>query len=221
MGQKERGKWRVCPWVVGIYHPLRSLRRSFCKLWPNKLTKSQRQRSQGQKYKYTNTDKTSRCAPINHNQQSWAHKYKFPRMFCEIWRSIHGKKGTQNANTSPPPSSPLKAYSVCVSLLVVHIASLWNQNLNQDVFQTLGASSVDELPPELRESVQKSNRKWIENRDCIEKNLLARNLVGSFLPLFPALSDSSRLPVHICTGSEYLQRFQNQIFINPQMGWFP
>ena len=131
-------------------------------------------------------------------------------MFCEIWRSIHGKEGTQNANTSPParPPFPLKAYSVCVSLLVVHIASLWNQNLNHDVFQTLGSYAVDELPPELREKAQKSNRKGIENRDCIEKNLLARNLVGSLLPLFPALSDSSRILLHICTGSESLQRFK-------------
>ena len=102
-----------------------------------------------------------------------------------------------------PPSSPLKAYSVCVSLLVVHIASLWNQNLNHDVFQTLGSSSVDELPPELREKAQKSNRKaGIENGDCIEKNLLERNLVGSLLPLFPALSDSSRLLAHICTSAQ-------------------
>ena len=101
-----------------------------------------------------------------------------------------------------PPSSPLKAYSVCVSLLVVHIASLWNQNLNQDVFQTLGSSSVDKPPPELRERAQKSNRKGIENRDCIEKNLLARNLVGSLLPLFPAPSDSSRLLVQICTSAQ-------------------
>ena len=50
--------------------------------------------------------------------------------------------------------------------------------------------------------VQKSSRKGIENRDCIEKNLLARNLVGSLLPLFPAPSDSSRLLVHICTSAQ-------------------
>ena len=118
------------------------------------------------------------------------------------------KMPTRHPHPPPPsssssPSSPLKAYSVCVSLLVVHIASLWNQNLNHDVFQTLGSSSVDELPPELREKAQKSNRKaGIENGDCIEKNLLERNLVGSLLPLFPALSDSSRLLVHICTSAQ-------------------